>query len=180
MDGAADFRARAEQARQRASSTDQGHWPEPDMGVLRLHRRLPPPLPLAAFGSHWAAWIESAADAAACPADYVAAPLLASASAPIGHARWAQATPSWTEPPHLWIGAVGDSGNGKSPGADCLMRDVLPEIYCPRSSGAWLSTSQIDCANGAPALSSPRPRTRNGAARCVTRKSAGLLHLCHQ
>jgi hypothetical protein len=58
----------------------------------------------------------------------VVAPLLASASALIGHARWAQATPGWAEPPHLWVGAVGDSGDGKSPGADCLMRDVLPEI----------------------------------------------------
>jgi hypothetical protein len=65
---------------------------------------------------------------AACPSDYVAAPLLASVSVLIGHARWAQATPGWSEPPHLWIGAVGDSGNGKSPGADCLTRGVLPEI----------------------------------------------------
>jgi hypothetical protein len=54
--------------------------------------------------------------------------LLASASALIGHARWAEATPGWVEPPHLWLGVVGDSGNGKSPGADCLMRDVLPVI----------------------------------------------------
>jgi hypothetical protein len=54
--------------------------------------------------------------------------LLAAASALIGHARWAQATPGWAEPPHLWLGVVGDSGNGKSPGADCLMREVLPEI----------------------------------------------------
>jgi hypothetical protein len=28
----------------------------------------------------------------------------------------------------LWIASIGDSGTGKSPGADCLMRDVLPEI----------------------------------------------------
>src|SRR4029077_10435348 len=63
-----------------------------------------------------------------CPPDYVAAPLLAAASALIGNARWAQASPGWIEPPHLWLGVVGDSGNGKSPGADCLMRDVLPEI----------------------------------------------------
>ena len=62
------------------------------------------------------------------PSDYVAAPLLASVSALIGHARWAQATPGWSEPPHLWVADVGDSGNGKSPGADCLLRDVLPEI----------------------------------------------------
>jgi len=102
-------------------------WGEPDMGVLRLHRRLPPPLPTEVFG-RWGDWIARASEAAACPADYVAAPLLASGSALIGHARWAQATPGWAEPPHLWIGAVGDSGNGKSPGADCLMREVLPAI----------------------------------------------------
>jgi hypothetical protein len=103
-------------------------WSAPDMGVLRLHRRLPPALPLAVFGTAWEDWIATAAEAAACPPDYVAAPLLAAASVLIGHARWPQATPGWAEPPHLWIGAVGDSGSGKSPGADCLMRDVLPEI----------------------------------------------------
>jgi hypothetical protein len=69
-----------------------------------------------------------AAEAAACPPDYVVAPLLATVSALIGHARWAQATPGWAEPPHLWLGAVGDSGTGKSPGADCLFGEVLPEI----------------------------------------------------
>jgi len=58
----------------------------------------------------------------------VALPLLAGVSALIGHARWAQATPGWIEPPHLWTTAVGDSGDGKSPGADCLMRNVLPAI----------------------------------------------------
>jgi hypothetical protein len=56
------------------------------------------------------------------------APLLASASVLIGHARWVQATSGWCEPPHLWLGEVGDSGTGKSPGSDCLLRDVLPEI----------------------------------------------------
>jgi hypothetical protein len=98
------------------------------MGVLRLHRRPPPKLPIEVFGNDWSDWITKAAEAAACPADYVATPLLASASALIGHARWAQGAPGWAEPPHLWACAVGDSGNGKSPGADCLMRDVLPEI----------------------------------------------------
>jgi hypothetical protein len=106
----------------------QDTWPAPDMGVLRMHRRPPPKLPIEVFGDVWGSWITTAAEAAACPSDYVAAPLLASVSALIGHARWAQATPGWAEPPHLWLGAVGDSGNGKSPGADCLMRDVLPVI----------------------------------------------------
>ena len=98
------------------------------MTVLRLGRRDPPPLPLAVFGPQWAAWIEGTAEAAAAPPDYVAAPLLAVASALIGHARWAQATAGWKEPPHIWAGIVGESGSAKSPGADCLLRDVLPEI----------------------------------------------------
>jgi hypothetical protein len=124
-DGAAEIRRLITAA---PEITPSDIWSEPDMGVLRLHRRPPPRLPIEVFGPEWGAWITTAADAAACPPDYVAAPLLASVSALIGHSRWAQATPGWTEPPHLWIGAVGDSGNGKSPGADCLMRDVLPEI----------------------------------------------------
>lgn len=103
-------------------------WGTPDMSVLRTNRRAAPSLPLDAFGPAWKQWIEGAADAAACPPDYVALPLLASASALIGNARWAQAGSGWCEPPHLWTCVVGDSGSSKSPGADCLLRDVLPEI----------------------------------------------------
>jgi hypothetical protein len=106
---------------------DLGGWTRPDMGVLRLHRRPPPPLPLEVFGP-WATWVAQAADAAACPADYVIAPLLAASSVLIGHARWPMAAEGWSEPPHLWMGCVGDSGTGKSPGSDALFRNVLPEI----------------------------------------------------
>ncbi len=109
-------------------------WPDPDMSVLLLNRRPPPALPLDVFGPEWRAWIEGAARAAACPPDYVAAPLLASASALIGNARWAQATPGWAKPPHLWCGVVGDSGGGKSPGSDALMRDVLPVMEARMSA----------------------------------------------
>ena len=124
-DGAAELRAIIDEAPEMAV---RDLWPEPDMEVLRLHRRPPPKLPIEVFGDAWGPWIIATAEAAACPMDYVAVPLLACVSALIGHARWAQATPGWAEPPHLWLGAVGDSGNGKSPGADCLMRDVLPVI----------------------------------------------------
>src|SRR5215471_15240213 len=135
-------RAEAERAKARAEdiarqnkkpngtgdNNEELSWGEPDMGVLRLRRRPPPAFPTKVFGRAWERWIINAANAAACPLDYVVAPLLASVSVLIGHARWAQGTPGWSEPPHLWIGAVGDSGDGKSPGADCLLRDVLPEI----------------------------------------------------
>ena len=60
--------------------------------------------------------------------DYVAAPLLAAASAVIGHARWPRAREAWAEPPHLWCASVDDSGDGKSPGADVIYRHVMPEI----------------------------------------------------
>jgi hypothetical protein len=103
-------------------------WPDPDMGILQLRRRPPPVLPLKVFGKEWAHWITEAAAAASCPPDYVALPLLASVSTLVGNARWASAYDGWKEPPHLWTGAVGDSGDGKSPGANCLLREVLPEI----------------------------------------------------
>ncbi|HQT65748.1 MAG TPA: DUF3987 domain-containing protein [Acidocella sp.] len=119
------------------------------MSIIRLSRRHPPAFPLEVFGSQWAEWIRNAAEAAAAPVDYVALPLLASASALIGNARWAQATPGWKEPPHLWLGVVGDSGSSKSPGADCLLRDVLPEIErrmigdFPEKLAEWRATAEI-------------------------------------
>jgi hypothetical protein len=122
---------------------------EPDISVLRLNRRPAPALDLALFGPQWESWITSAADAAACPADFVVAPFLATASALIGNARWAQATDGWAEPLHLWIGAVGDPGCGKSPGTDCLMREVLLELErrmqgdFPDRLRDWRATAEI-------------------------------------
>jgi hypothetical protein len=112
----------------KTNGSGASHWDAPDMGVLQMRRRRAPALPLGVFGCQWGPWIADAARAASCPPEYVALPLLAVASTLIGNSRWAQAAPSWKEPPHLWMGSVGDSGDGKSPGADCLMRDVVPEI----------------------------------------------------
>jgi hypothetical protein len=109
-------------------AADTTDWPEPDMGIVELRRRAPARFPTEVFGPDWGPWTIAAAKAAACSVDYVALPLMASASTLVGNARWAQATPAWKEPPHGWYGVVGDSGDGKSPGSDCLMRDVLPEL----------------------------------------------------
>ena len=98
------------------------------MSVLHLTKPKPPVLPLEVFGERWAQWIREAAEAAACPVDYVVAALLPAASALIGHARWVQAWPGWQEPPHLWCASVGHSGQGKSPGADLILRHVIPSI----------------------------------------------------
>jgi hypothetical protein len=138
-----------------ASKADQSHasphaevWGVPDMAVVGTSRRPPPALPLHLFGDRWGAWIVDAAQAAACPPDYVALPLLATASALIGNARWAQAGEGWAEPPHLWLCVVGDSGSSKSPGADCIYRDVVPELErrmqgnYPDRLAAWRADSE--------------------------------------
>jgi hypothetical protein len=97
-------------------------------GSEQLNRQPAPEFPLGVLGDRWAQWVKDAAGAAACPVDYVAGPLLAAASALIGHARWVQAWEGWREPPHLWCAAIGNSGDGKSSGADAIYRHILPEI----------------------------------------------------
>jgi hypothetical protein len=121
--------------RRAAESPPPGHTPRqpepPDLTVLRLDRRPPPACPLHVFGDRWSGWIESAAQAAASPVDYVVGPLLSAASSLIGNARWAQGpgmSSQWLEPPVLWIASVGDSGEGKTPGANMVMRTVVREI----------------------------------------------------
>jgi hypothetical protein len=127
-------------------------WGAPDMGVLRLHRRPPPVFPIEIFGDKWGEWITEAAKAASTPPDYVMLPLLSTVSTLIGNARWAQASAKWVEPPHLWTAACGDSGDGKSPGTDCLFRDVLPELEhrmtgdFPERHHEWLAAVAADAA----------------------------------
>jgi hypothetical protein len=142
----------AERVRDSINNAEEIGWSDPDLAVLRLYRRPAPLLPVTGLGPAWATWVINAAEAAACPVDYVVAPLLASASALIGNARWAQATPGWSEPPHLWLGSVGDSGAGKSPGADCLMRSVLPQIEAkmaqdfPDQLREWRAAAEVQAA----------------------------------
>src|SRR5690242_19177119 len=97
------------------AASKAGRTEVPDLSVLNLCRRSPPRLDLGVFGPSWAQWVRDAASAATCPPEYAVAPLLAAASALIGNARWAHATPRWSEPAHLWCASVGDSGSGKSP-----------------------------------------------------------------
>ena len=91
---------------------------KPDLSVLRQFRRTPPAIPLDAFGPFWSNWLSAAAMGAGAPVDYTAAALLASVSSLIGNARWVTPWQGWQEPPLLWIGLVGNPGDGKSPGVD--------------------------------------------------------------
>jgi hypothetical protein len=132
-----------------------GQDTEIDLSVLRLNRRAPPPFPLDIFGTESKPWISNAAEAACCPPDYVGAPLLATGSALIGNARWGQAWPGWEEPPHLWVGSVGLSGDGKTPGASTLFRRIVPELDrrmigdFPQQFADWKAATEIAAAREA-------------------------------
>jgi hypothetical protein len=100
-------------------------------------------------------WIQNAARAACCPADYVAAPLLATSSALIGNARWAEAWHGWAEPADLWLASVGDSGDGKTPGANTLFHKIVPELDrrmvgdFPTRHAEWRAAAEIAAAREA-------------------------------
>ncbi|MEX0285097.1 MAG: YfjI family protein [Paracoccaceae bacterium] len=105
-------------------------WPEPDMTIGNPVR---PPAPVMSdedfafvFGP-WAGWIKDAAETKNAPTDYVAASLLATASAAIGNSRWAVPWEGWKEPPVLWAMLVGDPSAGKSPALDAVI-DPVREI----------------------------------------------------
>jgi hypothetical protein len=101
--------------------------PLPDLSVLRQGRRKPPTFPVEVFGPAWHSWLESAAEGAGAPVDYVAGPLLAATAALIGNARRAIPWAGWKEPPALWIAKVGDPSSNKSPGDDPVL-DLLRVI----------------------------------------------------
>lgn len=144
-------------------------WPAPDMTILQT-RRPPPELSIDGFGPKWAHWLIKAADAAAAPVDYVAMPLLSAASALIGNARWAQAVPGWAEPPNLWTAVVGDSGSSKTPGAACILREVLPEIErrmmgdFPDQLAAWRASSELARAKEEQWRNDVRAAQKDGSA----------------
>ena len=123
--------------------------PVPNRGFLSRTRLPAPPLPLDAFGPWWGAWIARTAAGANAPPDYVAAPLLAAASALIGNARWARAWPGWVEPPALWCASVGNPSSGKSPGAAPVMRELLGIVEAhmardyPDEMATWKEAAKI-------------------------------------
>lgn len=104
-----------------------------DLSVLDQGRREPPPIPLEVFGP-WRGWIESAAEAAGCPADYVVAPLLVGFSTLIGNARSVSPWGGWVEPAVLWAGNVGDPSSNKSPGMDAVLA-ALRGIEATKAEG---------------------------------------------
>jgi len=111
-DGAAEIRRLVAAA---PEMTERDTWPDPDMQLVEDDRAPAPALDDDALPAGWERWIADEAEARGCPPDYVAAGLIAAASAWIGNARHASATATWIEPPHLWFALIGAPSTGKSP-----------------------------------------------------------------
>ena len=111
-DGAAELRRIVALA---PEMSERDTWPEPDMRLVEDDRAPAPALDEDALPAGWDEWIAAEAAARGCPSDYVAAGLIAAASAWIGHARHVAATVTWSEPPHLWLALIGPPSSGKTP-----------------------------------------------------------------
>jgi Protein of unknown function (DUF3987)/Toprim domain len=109
----------------------------------------------------WSEWITAEARARGCPADYVAAGLIAGASAWAGNARHVGGIPTSSEPPHLWFALIGAPSTGKTP----ALRPII-EASC----GPTLSVRDGDralivkCFAGCPAAEVLAELRRTGIA----------------
>lgn len=97
-------------------------WPEPDPRFLRSECMPAPEIASATiFGKKWANWISTAAEAKSAPSDYAIAALLTVAGALIGNTRWVSPWAGWSEPPIIWMMAIGLPSSGKSPALDAVI-----------------------------------------------------------
>lgn len=122
-------------------------WPVADMSILEEGRRTPPGLSPAMLGNAWPELVKLAADKGA-PVDYVALAYLTVCASVIGGKRrvrpYAEAT--WSEPPIIWLGLVGDPSSNKSPALDPML-SVLRRVEneCADEHRDRLREWQADC-----------------------------------
>jgi uncharacterized protein DUF3987 len=98
------------------------NWESPDWSILDDRRGDLPDFPLDCLGRQMRDWVARAAGGAGVTAAHVAVPALGIASSLVGMARRVRASSSWLEPMTCWVGIVGASGTGKTPGIDAVKR----------------------------------------------------------
>lgn len=98
----------------------RGAWPEADRTILDTSMEAAPPFPRDLLRPFWSEWVSRAAEAKGCPVDYVGGALLAAAGSLLANVRRPQVWRSWSEPPILFMAAVGKPSAGKSPGIDAI------------------------------------------------------------
>jgi Protein of unknown function (DUF3987) len=106
-------------------------WPEPDWEILDGRRGNLPEFPDNVFPPEAQAWLERASHGAGVTTAHVAVPFLGIVSSLIGISRCIHPARAWPEPCTMWMGLVGFSGTGKTPGIDVTKR-ALAQIQKDR------------------------------------------------
>jgi len=83
------------------------------------------PFPVEALPDAAKVFVEEAAEAIGCAADLIAAPVLAVLSAGVGASRVVEIKRGWREGAALFVAAVAEAGDKKSPAANAAKRPVM-------------------------------------------------------
>jgi hypothetical protein len=105
-----------------APSAIPDEWSEPNWENLDGRRGDLPEFPDDVFPSQVEAWLRRVSHGAGVTTAHVAVPFLGVASSLVGIARCIHPTRSWPEPCSMWMGLVGFSVTGKTPGLDLTNR----------------------------------------------------------
>jgi Protein of unknown function (DUF3987) len=116
------FEVKARADNHHSGSEPLHSWDAPDWSILDDRRGNLPDFPLDCLGPPLREWVERAAAGAGVTPAHVAVPALGIASSLVGMARRIKASSAWLEPMTCWIGIVGASGTGKTPGIDAVKR----------------------------------------------------------
>tara|TARA_R110002110_G_scaffold394957_1_gene609240 strand:+ start:2465 stop:3934 length:1470 start_codon:yes stop_codon:yes gene_type:complete len=98
-------------------------WQAPDLTLLGDALPAAPRLPLNLFGAA-ATYIERAARGASAPPDYVAAILIAGATALMGKSYQVRVSSDWFEPLVVWSALVGPPSSGKTPACEHVRKKL--------------------------------------------------------
>jgi hypothetical protein len=116
----------AEQLRGRVPTNGRPHEPPPWESPIPFGSAVPvPPFPLASLPGPLADFVDCVSAALACPADFVAVPLLAIAGGAVGASRALELHPGWTERPSVYAAIIGRPGSAKSP----ALKAVASPVY---------------------------------------------------
>jgi hypothetical protein len=107
-----------------SASVKPDDWPEPDMSIVSTHREAAPVFPVEVFGTFWADWLDTAAEAKGAPVDYIANALLSAAGMLLTTSRWVLAWAGWREPPIIWTANIGLPSTNKSPAGDAIAEPI--------------------------------------------------------
>lgn len=88
------------------------------------NRILEVPFPLNALPQPLAAFAKQVSESKQCPLEFVVLPILSVIASAIGSTRQIELKPDWREWPIIWTCIIGESGSGKTPAFEELIKPI--------------------------------------------------------